>query len=189
MGALLWGYMGPMFGLIPHPDTPSKLVRAVRIDLTFDVDEILLTARVDGAESLAIPDWQSPTRADNLWKTTCFEMFLNPAGTQQYFEFNFSPSTQWAAYVFDGYRQNMSELYLPIEPQVERGIEAGEDYVIEVDLDLTSIPSGPLQMGLSAVIEEIDGTKSYWALAHAPGPPDFHNSDCFIASLPAPKAA
>ena len=44
------------------------------------------------------------------------------------------------------------------------------------------------QLALSAVIEEIDGTKSYWALAHAPGPPDFHNRDCFIATLPAPDS-
>lgn len=177
-----------MFELIPHPDTPPASVRAVRIALTYDADKILLTASVDGQEKLAIPDWQSPARSDNLWKATCFEIFLNPAGAQQYFEFNFSPSCQWAAYIFDSYRDGMRDLQLPVDPFIERGIEAGEDYVIEVDLDLTSIPPGALRMGLSAVIEERDGTKSYWALAHAPGPPDFHNSDCFIATLPAPNA-
>lgn len=83
----------------------------------------------------------------------------------------------------------MRDLELPVYPIIERGVEAGEDYVIEVDLDLTSIPSGAMNMGLSAVIEERDGTKSYWALAHAPGSPDFHNRDCFIATLPAPSAA
>ena len=177
-----------MFDLIPHPDTPPVSIRAVQFEPSGNADEILLTLRVDGSENLAIPDGQSSTRTDNLWKTTCFEMFLNPAGTEQYFEFNFSPSSQWAAYVFDSYRHNMRNLCLPIEPQVERGIEAGEDFVIEVKLDLTSIPSGLLRMGLSAVIEELDGTKSYWALAHVPGPPDFHNRDCFIATLPAPSA-
>jgi hypothetical protein len=44
-------------------------------------------------------------------------------------------------------------------------------------------------IGLTAVVEEVDGTKSYWALAHAPGPPDFHNADCFTARLPAPEAS
>jgi hypothetical protein len=34
-------------------------------------------------------------------------------------------------------------------------------------------------LGLSAVIEEHNGRKSYWALAHRPGKPDFHHSDCF----------
>jgi hypothetical protein len=39
--------------------------------------------------------------------------------------------------------------------------------------------------GLSAVIEEADGTKSYWALAHPSGEPDFHHPDCFALELPA----
>ena len=39
-------------------------------------------------------------------------------------------------------------------------------------------------LGLSAVLEERDGTKSYWALAHPSGKPDFHHPDCFIARLP-----
>jgi hypothetical protein len=39
-------------------------------------------------------------------------------------------------------------------------------------------------LGLSAVLEEKDGTKSYWALAHAnPEKPDFHLADCFTAKL------
>ena len=41
-------------------------------------------------------------------------------------------------------------------------------------------------MGLSAIIEETDGTKSYWALAHPPGEePDFHDPACFALELAA----
>ncbi len=56
-----------------------------------------------------------------------------------------------------------------------------------VDVDFAEISPTTCTLGLSAVIQEVDGTKSYWALAHAPGPPDFHNPDCFIATLPAPS--
>jgi hypothetical protein len=42
---------------------------------------------------------------------------------------------------------------------------------------------------LSAVIEAKDGSKSYWALAHPPSKPDFHNADCFTARLAAPERA
>jgi hypothetical protein len=38
--------------------------------------------------------------------------------------------------------------------------------------------------GVSAVIEEANGAKSYWALAHPPGKPDFHHPDCFRLELP-----
>jgi len=51
------------------------------------------------------------------------------------------------------------------------------------------LPEHPEKLGLSAVIEEIDGTKSYWALAHPPGKPDFHHPDCFALTLPAFGAA
>ena len=40
-----------------------------------------------------------------------------------------------------------------------------------------------LQLGLSAVIEEVNGRKSYWALAHPVGKPDFHHNDCFTLEL------
>jgi hypothetical protein len=42
----------------------------------------------------------------------------------------------------------------------------------------------PWQLGLSAVLEETDGTKSYWALAHGQGDkPDFHDPACFAERL------
>ncbi len=53
----------------------------------------------------------------------------------------------------------------------------------EIDLN-EHLKDGASHLALSAVIEERDGTKSYWALAHAPGAPDFHHADCFTLELP-----
>ena len=39
---------------------------------------------------------------------------------------------------------------------------------------------------VGAVIEEAGGIKSYWALSHPEGAPDFHDPSCFLASVPAP---
>jgi hypothetical protein len=50
----------------------------------------------------------------------------------------------------------------------------------EAELDTTA----PLQLALTAVIEETNGRKSYWALAHAPGNPDFHDIAGFTLDLP-----
>jgi hypothetical protein len=45
---------------------------------------------------------------------------------------------------------------------------------------LSRLPRNVLwRLGLSALIEETSGRKSYWALAHPPGKPDFHHADCF----------
>ncbi|MEO7634103.1 MAG: hypothetical protein ABIS38_00470 [Sphingomicrobium sp.] len=58
--------------------------------------------------------------------------------------------------------------------------EATFDFAEEHELDSAIV----WDIGLSAVIEEQDGAKSYWALAHGPGPPDFHNRACFAHCLP-----
>ena len=47
------------------------------------------------------------------------------------------------------------------------------------------LPVGACQLGVSAVIEETNGRKSYWALAHPPGKADFHHDDGFVLQLPA----
>lgn len=43
------------------------------------------------------------------------------------------------------------------------------------------------RVGISAVIEKTDGTKSYWALAHPEGKPDFHHPACFAGTLEPPQ--
>jgi len=49
---------------------------------------------------------------------------------------------------------------------------------------LSSLPlDARWRLGLSALIEEPSGHKSYWALAHPPGKADFHHPDCFAHEL------
>jgi hypothetical protein len=55
-------------------------------------------------------------------------------------------------------------------------------YTLQAALELDGL-SSPLHLGLSAVLEETNGHKSYWALAHPPGKPDFHHADCFALEL------
>ncbi|MFD1844155.1 DOMON-like domain-containing protein [Sphingomonas qilianensis] len=159
---------------------PAPAGRAIEVQGEISRDAAALRFVVAGPVPL-IPAKAMSQRADDLWKTTCFELFIAPLGEPGYVEFNFSPSTRWAAYAFDAYRGGMRRWPLAASPQIEP-IENG----IRVTVDVSHLPPPPWQIGLSAVIEERDGTKSYWALGHAPGAPDFHNRDCFIATLAAP---
>ena len=157
--------------------------------MTYPDDDVLLEFRVDNFDAVRWPDWQTPARRDDLWTTTCFEFFVRVVGDPAYFEFNLSPSGEWAAYRFTAYRTGMLPLELDCEPMFSRNYDGDRD-VTEVDLELNFLEQGPMQIALAAVIEETDGTISYWALAHPPeGPPDFHHPDCFALSLPAPDAA
>jgi hypothetical protein len=58
--------------------------------------------------------------------------------------------------------------------------------MLELTLALPSLLTASCEIGLSAVLHETDETKSYWALAHPPGNPDFHHPDCFALNLAAP---
>ena len=136
---------------------------------------------------LRLPPVTSPARTNELWQHTCFETFVRaPPGTG-YYEFNFAPSTQWAAYRFTGYRTGMSSADEISAPRIDVRSGVGR-YRLQASLELSqavSLPSDVVwQLALSAVIEETSGNKSYWALAHPPGKPDFHHSDCFALSLP-----
>lgn len=176
-----------MHRLLPHPATPANGITGVSVEVTHsDRDgDFLFKYIVFGADYLALPEGELPRRCDRLWDATCFELFVRPAGLEAYFEFNFSPSTQWAAYQFDRYREGMRDLALARDPRINRGF-GNAGYVIEVGVDLAPFPGTTLRLALAAVIEETDGTKSYWALAHPPGKPDFHHKDCFALELGPP---
>lgn len=208
-----------------HPATPARAVPTVFVTcmwrnagewgLDFMVGAPPAALRVPAAIEYA-------ARRDGLWNSTCFELFvLDPAGGA-YLEFNFSPSGEWAAYQFDGYRAGMRDLEVtapqifnmdPAYFQVQmarkfRGMGMDEDtirsmarppalaarivpthLVLNVTLEHPGLwPGKACHVGLSAVIEEADGTKSYWALAHPPGKPDFHHGDGFALEM-APTAA
>ena len=176
----------PVFSLVPHPAFPPLSVRAVEVELTAtDWEDVLLDFRIAG-DGVVIPEWRTAARADALWKSTCFEIFLRVPELNSYYEFNFSPSCLWAAYVFDGYRTGMRNLAMAVDPHVE--FEPDRPLDLSVDLDLSTMPNVAMLAGLSAVIEEEDGTMSYWALAHPSGDkPDFHHPDCFVIEIPAAR--
>ena len=170
--------------LAPHPAMPPVAVQFVNVQVRPLINGLQLLYVVEGDPALLqLPPPQEPGRAEDLWQTTCFELFLGDRdGT--YREFNFSPSGQWAAYGFQGYRDGRKPLALADAPSVR--IFEPEPFLqmllatVVVDLEPT------VTFGPTAVIEERDGTKSYWALAHPSDEPDFHHPDCFALELPAP---
>lgn len=169
--------------LTPHPDTPSSAIDRIEVDVERREEFIWLRYAVYGdVGRVRWPEAAEPDRADDLWRSTCFEVF---APTDDgYREFNLSSSGAWASYRFDSYRAGMA-------PAGERAqvldLAATEAWVtLEA---LVEAPPEAVRMGLSAVIEDIDGGISYWALAHPPGKPDFHHPDSFALTLPPPEPA
>ena len=138
---------------------------------------------------IRLPEPSPPHRVDGLWQHTCLELFLRAPAEAGYLEFNFAPSGEWAAYRFSDYRAGMAPVE-EVEPRIQSKHE-GDRYTLaaEVDLDpvLGLLAELSWEIALAAVVETVDGRKSYWAAAHPPGAPDFHHRDCFALELPPPK--
>ena len=165
--------------LIAHSDTPPIAVGSIQVANWRDGDRWRFRYLLDGISRLVLPDPGKPGRADRLWQTTCFEAFVSLGG-ESYVEFNFSPSGAWAAYRFDSQRDGMSE-----EPtEIEVWLEGGEEWIaVEAAVKCDAL-AGRAALSVTAVIEETGDRKSYWALAHPSGSPDFHDRSCFLARLP-----
>lgn len=171
-----------------HPDTPDDAVSGIEVEATRPGPQSLKLRFVVGGDIDRIlwPQSLRPSEAKALWRYTCFEAFIRSGDGEGYFEFNLSPARRFAAYAFDGYRSGMT-------PQA--GVELRDlfqdrddgRYVYEAVLDLgrLGLPvDRPWRVGLSTVIQAASGAFSYWALAHAPGKPDFHHPDAFALELP-----
>ncbi len=174
--------------LVPHPaalpaDPPFKVWASV--EHANSLSAVASTNIWFGigapADRFVISSSQEPRRTDALWQTTCFEAFLRAEGEEGYREWNFAPSGQWAAYDFTGYRADMtsSELVSPPYIRMEDNLTW---WALAATIAVDAAESWTL--GLSAILEERGGAKSYWALAHSSAKPDFHAADCFVARLP-----
>lgn len=179
------------YALVCHPQTLSQAVEAITVRIARGhKGAVTMRYSVFGhIEQIVLPSPLDAVRTDGLWQHSCFEMFVRPSGRQGYCEFNFSPSSQWAAYGFDGYRSGMAEMEGMVPPEISM-LTTPKRLDMHVALSVGLLAVWPdWQVGLSSIIEEKDGSKSYWALSHPVGAADFHDQDCFIAQLSASRAA
>lgn len=170
--------------LRPHPRYPCLAATSIEVDLEQPSrGSLQLTYTLTGKiGDVRLPEAAASARSDKLWEHTCLEIFIRPAAEIPYYEFNFSPSSQWAAYHFGRYRGDR-RIVAEIETLAVEGRSSPTQYTLRTVLALDRLPdlprNAPWRIGLSAIVEEASGRKSYWALAHPPGDADFHHADCF----------
>mgnify|MGYP003577511932 CR=1 FL=1 len=170
--------------LSAHPTTPCPAVMALgaQISQSDDMSWEVAFSLAGKTGEIVIPQEGPRVHTDEVWKTTCFELFISRTG-DAYAELNLSPSGAFAAYNFDHYRIGMRPIPLPA-PEIALAVDR-ERLTLTARFPEDSLPwdySG--RIGLSAVIRGVDGKTSYWALAHPKGKPDFHHHDCFALALP-----
>jgi hypothetical protein len=153
--------------------------------------ELQMTFRIEGdIPRIRIPPPGVVSIGTDLWRHTCCEAFIAIEGEPGYYEFNFAPSSEWAAYELRGYRDGYPLANETLAPHiVVHFTNSGLELDASVRLDFLSDANAraPLRIGLSAVIEASDGI-SYWALRHPRDKPDFHDAEGFALKLEPPIA-
>jgi hypothetical protein len=173
--------------LLCHPNTPADFIKAIDICYTL-LHEGMLWIRY----SVDVPVKQfviclpaKAERTDDLWHSTCFEAFVAIDGSTEYIEFNFTPSSRWAAYQFEDIRKGRTDLSLLAAPKIH--LDSREDYfALEARVQLPDKwRKKDLNIGVAMVVTEISSKTSYWALNHKKAHPDFHDRSCFIIQVKA----
>lgn len=167
-----------------HPKYPAHDKLSLSSDIMINGDACHIRYEVKGDTTAIKINDTSHDRAfrDELWKMTCFEMFVQPGDGPHYYEYNFAPNGDWASYHFDQYRSGMRPIEIA-QPKID--LKRNDNMVsAHVILDKYDLPAGDLKIGLFAMIFS-ENDRSFWALDHSESTPNFHQSDCFMYLLTA----
>ena len=167
----------------PPPNTPGDY--DISVSLAKSQDQISAEFQLHG--DTAGIRWPKPLAeakpGHELWKHTCFELFLAQPNNPEYWEYNFSPSRHWAVYAFKDYRQ-ASPLPATHTPMIQPPQLSDTAFTLQVRFDLESpLKNKPLIIGVSAIIETTDDQRHYFALKHCGDKPDFHLRESFILEM------
>jgi len=162
------------FTLVPFADDKINL----HIDGDIEVTRQKISARYRLTGDMQRVRWPQIAhrheRTFELWATTCFEFFIGPRAHPAYFEFNLSPSGDWNSFAFSDIRTDMAETARLTLHHVSVHCDR-TSALLGADIDFQPDDlAGPLDIGVSAVIETVDGRCHYFALAHPGKRPDFH---------------
>ena len=124
----------------------------------------------------------NPGRKDELWRRTCFELFLAIKNTSQYWEFNMSPSGNWNVYVMDAYRQvgMRQETRIQRIPFDVRKEADGLSLEMAINLGPIIASKKPIEVGIASVMQTKNGKETYWAMLHPRPEADFHARESFV---------
>ncbi|WP_128892581.1 hypothetical protein [Erythrobacter sp. HKB08] len=164
-----------MHQLVLHPHCEAGPIEHVSAEIEPTAQGCRARFRLQGdIANIKIPEPAMSERMDNLWKTTCFEIFWQPRGDSYYREFNLSPSSRWACYDFDDFRLNSRDA--PVEAISISCSHSDGELVLETEI-ASELPL-PADVALNAIVEDMQGRIQFWAPAFPDGKPEFHSETC-----------
>jgi len=158
-----------------HQLIPYKKSSNIKIISTLEQNKNLLhlTFKLSGAiENYKLPKTKKQERKDELWRESCFELFLATEEEEAYYEFNFSPTLAWNVYRLEYYRAEpkmIDEVEL-VEFEVK---QTKETLFIEIILDVQTLQFN--SYNLATIVLNKQDEREFWSLKAKGDTPDFHS--------------
>lgn len=170
------------FKLLPFTGSPSYSIGG---EIHTKGEKLFIKYEVEGdLDKILFPPINPEcNRQDELWKKTCFELFLGTPDSTRYYEYNFSPSGDWNCYQFFDYRKNPQNEELPFEPAISQ-IKKVNSFTLSVMVPLPEYFRFNKIAGISVITQEKEKANHFWALKHPREIPDFHDRRAFTLLLP-----
>ena len=126
------------------------------------------------------PKQTKQERANELWLDTTFELFIAPTNSDEYWEINISPSTQWNVYHFTSYKEGMKESNIISQPTIKTD-EYHNEYRLTFE---SSVPKEYFDqashINLCVILLDQKGVRHFYSIKRREGSPNFHDRDYFM---------
>jgi hypothetical protein len=151
--------------------------KEIEINATLEIKEknIRTHFEITGEiENYLFDEQETEKREDELWKRTCFELFIANNKSSQYYELNLSPSTEWNFYTFDDYKKNMREERSISLPSISFHHNK-ESYSISVIFDLKKELLDSISFNLAVILLDKNNIRHFYSINRKDGQVDFHD--------------
>ena len=117
-------------------------------------------------------------RANELWKATCFELFLANSKKEVYYELNFSSSLAWNFYYLESYRADVVEVTNVFSPQIEVHT-TNNSFKTSIELEFENIEEFDL-CNVACIVLNKNKERTFWSMKHQNSVADFHDRENFF---------
>jgi len=166
------------FILKNHDQKQEKSRIKVEASIEIKEKEIIVTYEIRGElKNYIFNKAENKKRANELWRATCFELFIAPENSSNYWEFNISPTKAWNFYAFDSYKKSMREELLPSSPHIEI---REEEMLYRCACSLSfRLKEKYYQFNLAVILLDNKDIRHFYTIYRKKGVADFHNRAYF----------
>ena len=156
----------------------NKEKKDINIQASFEIDNKTLTLEFTVTGELKKYIFNKPskqTRENELWKKSCFELFIAQKSNPAYYELNISPSTNWNFYSFADYKREMKEEENVSEPSIYSS-KIDNEYRLSFEFDFyQEIKERELIFNLAVILLDKKGVRHFYSINRKEGNVDFHD--------------